>query len=73
MKNELNYLSEKILKLEVDLSYLDMANESGCTRDTTKLTEEIELLENILNALTINDEQHHLEQIRLLRESGLNG
>jgi hypothetical protein len=54
MEKELNYLSEKIEQLNVDLSYHDIAEVKN-TEQISKLVEEIDLLESILNALTINE------------------
>jgi len=49
MENELNYLSEKIETLEQEIDQFTYNNE--CLH----LIEEKQLLENILNAITINE------------------
>ena len=50
MENELNYLSEKIEQLNVDLSYHDIADVRH-TEAISKLVDEIDLLENIFNSI----------------------
>ena len=62
MENELNYLSEKVDELQTEVSYyLRESGRSECQVKRSDLNEilqrketELEILENILNALTIN-------------------
>ena len=63
MKNELNYLSEKISELETEVDYYERESlKTECFKKRqdindiwTRKNTELEYLQNILNALTTNE------------------
>ena len=63
MEKELNYLSTKISDLEWDISYSeseskksqDIVRRGELTHSLEDMNEELEILNNILNALTISE------------------
>lgn len=55
MENELNYLSEKIEKVEASIEHCIEYKFPKWKNTLPKLESELELLQNILNVLTINE------------------
>jgi len=54
MDNELNYLSEKMFEIESQIEVLECYGTNPNCEDFKKLEDEYELLQNIVNFITVN-------------------